>query len=461
MKRVISLLLPFLLFLCSCDKQLHSGADLTEATTAAQTLSPPDPAVNKIFGVGYCLNEDGHLNPILKHAELNTALFSLIYDGLFKLDGKFVTQNVLCESAELNGTEVTLKLKQGVLFHDGSALTAADVVYSLELAKNNAKSAYARRLSVVREISAADDYTVKLILSSPRKSIASLLDIPVIKRNTGITNDAIGCGRYKITENEEILYLVPFDSYHGGVGGDIALIHILLTEIKDNDVLEYGVLSGNIDIIKVDELPEDGVHVYANADKYPVNTSDFIYLGLNMNYGALSNKSVRQAVALLIDTERLRAQAFNGHVGRAWGIYPEGLYENASALPEREPDVSRARSLISSAGYTLSEGMFKKPNGENLKISLLLDENEALAKAAEPISEMLAAGGIETEIKVLSRSKFITELKNARFDMYIGQVDVAPDFDFTFLLGTGGLQITGFFRKRDKYPPCKLCAAWN
>ena len=377
MKRVISLLLPFLLFLCSCDKQLHSGADLTEATTAAQTLSPPDPAVNKIFGVGYCLNEDGHLNPILKRAELNTALFSLIYDGLFKLDGKFVTQNVLCESAELNGTEVTLKLKQGVLFHDGSALTAADVVYSLELAKNNAKSAYARRLSVVREISAADDYTVKLILSSPRKSIASLLDIPVIKRNTGITNDAIGCGRYKITENEEILYLVPFDSYHGGVGGDIALIHILLTEIKDNDVLEYGVLSGNIDIIKVDELPEDGVHVYANADKYPVNTSDFIYLGLNMNYGALSNKSVRQAVALLIDTERLRAQAFNGHVGRAWGFIPKAcmrtppLCRRGNPSPRPQPDFPLPAIL---------RGDVQKPNGENLKISLLLDENEAWQK---------------------------------------------------------------------------------
>ena len=56
---------------------------------------------------------------------------------------------------------------------------------------------------------------------------------------------------------------------------------------------------------------------------------------------------------------------------------------------------------------------------------------------------MLAAGGIETEIKVLSRSKFITELKNARF-MYIGQVDVAPDFDFTFCLHRRLCKLRGF-----------------
>jgi hypothetical protein len=233
------------------------------------------------------------------------------------------------------------------------------------MAKNNENSIYARRLSIVQSFSAADNYTVSLTLASQHGSIASLLDIPIIKKNSGLTNDAVGCGRYMIQEDDDILYLVPFGSYYGGTGENIAgenvaLGYILLTEITDNDVLEYGVMSGNVDIITVNMLPKNGVHIYADADKLPVNTSDLIYVGFNTKYGAAANQNLRKALELLIDTKALRTDAFGGHVKQAWGIYPQCLYADTAAAPETAPDITGAKSLITSAGYFYSSsGMFK------------------------------------------------------------------------------------------------------
>ncbi len=452
MKKLKLRLMPFLLLaalsLTACDA-LRAGtpsAGSTAETTSAQMLSPPNPAVNTIFGIGYKRNSSGYLNPITEYAELNAGLFALMYDGLFKLDGNFAPQSLLCDSITLDGTTVTIKIKSGVLFHDGSALTAADVVYSLQLAKNSADSIYANRLKAVQDIWAADSSTVIITLSSPRGSVASLLDIPVIKKNTGITDDAVGCGRYELKSDNDVLYLMPFDDYYGGVSEDPALDYILLTEVTDNNILEYGVISGNVDLLRVNLLPKNGVYIYANADKIPADTSDLFYIGFNTKSGPASSLNLRKAVRLLVDVGALREEAFGGHLRRSWGLYPLSLFPGAAAGSETSPDVSAAQSLLSAAGYFYSSsGVFKTAGGSELKLRIAVMDTDYMIAAANRMSAMLAAGGIGSEVNALSGSAFESSLESADFDLYIGEIDVAPDFDFTFLLGSGGSANYGGF----------------
>jgi hypothetical protein len=68
-----------------------------------------------------------------------------------------------------------------------------------------------------------------------------------------------------------------------------------------------------------------------------------------------------------------------------------------------------------------------------------------MVAAANQISSMLAAGGVASEVNVLGASALAGKLGNADFDIYIGETDIAPDFDFTFLLGSGGSANYGGF----------------
>jgi len=313
------------------------------------------------------------------------------------------------------------------------------------MARTDENSVYQKRLSVISEISAEDNYTVNLVLTSQRNSIASLLDIPIIKNHTGVTNDAVGCGRYMLMESEEISYLVPFSSYYGGVPDDIALDYILLSEVTDNDVLEYGVLSGNIDILEVNMLPENEIYIYSNANKMPVDTSDFIYIGFNTNYGSTKDRNVRKALRLLIDTAELRESAFNGHVKQAWGIYPQCLYPDAAVSAQPAADTQQVKLFMSAAGYYLSGGVYTGSDGKPLEIKIAVTKNKFMGNAAGEISEMLAEAGIQADVSVYSDSGLLRRLNNGNFDMYIGEADITPDFDFSFLLSSGGHSNYGGF----------------
>lgn len=108
---------------------------------------------------------------------------SLLYEGLFHLDGQFTPQPLLCASYTYDPEALTyvLTLRQGVVFSDGSPLTAADVKATLTAARSSAR--YAPRLADVKSISAGNG-TVTLTLSRPNSALPALLDIPILKSGT-------------------------------------------------------------------------------------------------------------------------------------------------------------------------------------------------------------------------------------------------------------------------------------
>ena len=127
---------------------------------------------------------------------------SLLYEGLFRLDQTFTPQPLLCASYTYDSETLTYKLtlRDGVVFSDGSPLTAADVKTTLNAARSSAR--YARRLSDVKSISAGDG-AVTLTLNRPNTGLPALLDIPILKSGTEKHSVPLGTGPYLYDESSE------------------------------------------------------------------------------------------------------------------------------------------------------------------------------------------------------------------------------------------------------------------
>ncbi|HVC76009.1 MAG TPA: ABC transporter substrate-binding protein, partial [Candidatus Micrarchaeaceae archaeon] len=135
-------------------------------SSSTQTVSTKSKA---IIGI---IQEPTSMDPTADAtASIATCLLNNVYEGLIRLDGTGKIVGNLAKSWDVSsdGTIVTFHLAQGVKWHDGSAFSAQDVVYSWTRAKDpNTKPAnpHANYWAPVQAVTAPDDHTVKVTLSS-------------------------------------------------------------------------------------------------------------------------------------------------------------------------------------------------------------------------------------------------------------------------------------------------------
>ena len=112
----------------------------------------------------------------------------------------------------------TITLRSGIAFSNGAPLTAADVVASLQAAR--ASSYYGSRLSDMTGVSAPDESTVVITLSTAYCSLPLLLDVPIVQSGTAGNDIPIGTGEYVLVSGSGVLQPNKFwwrsDSRFGG-----------------------------------------------------------------------------------------------------------------------------------------------------------------------------------------------------------------------------------------------------
>ena len=189
------------------------------------------------FGLAY--QPDYGLQPYNCQSLNNRIIFSFLYEPLFAVTSSYEAEPILAESYFVtdDGRTTTVKLRSGVTFHDGSALTAADAAYSIESAAGS--EYYGSRLRFITSAEAQDDLTLVLSTSEAYECLPLLLDIPIIKSGTKDEVSPPGTGPYefagtKLTRCEnwwrDTAPLVDFD--------EIALtVSSTAADVRDN--LEY------------------------------------------------------------------------------------------------------------------------------------------------------------------------------------------------------------------------------
>jgi ABC-type transport system substrate-binding protein len=375
MKRLLPLLLLALMVVTAFAQPVMAQDDAQTVTMAFVEGSP------------------GTLDPQVADTINDFLVLRNIYEGLVSYDPATLQPTPgLAESWDISedGLTYTFHLRQGVKFHNGRALTAADVKYSLERLANPAtgKSYTTFLLDSVKGIAAVrsgeadaveglevvDDYTFKISLMQPVASFLNQLTLPgafVVAEEAAakdnFAKNPVGTGPYKFVqwvENQQIT--LESNPDYWGTQPDIKFVVLRVIPDTFQQINEFK--AGKIDIMLVPpfelkQLSEDA----ALAGQFQeIPALAVTYLIVNLNDEALSKLEVRQALNMGFDRELLLTGILKGQGQSAYGVIPPLLEAYDSEVPYTY-DPIKAKALLEQAGYA---------DGLELDVNLATDETE-------------------------------------------------------------------------------------
>ncbi len=377
------------------------------------------------------------LDPTLARTYVGRIVFASICDKLFDIDDKLVIvpQLALSHETSADGKTVTLKLRPGVKFHDGEAMDAAAVKFSLERHLTFPTSFRKPELSAIDTIEVVDPLTVKLLLKSPFSPlIAQLSDragMIVSPKAATASADKFGlnpvcAGPYKFVERvqQDRIVVEKFADYWNAK--DVFIDKIIFRPVVDSTIRLANLKSGSLDLIER-ALATDIKEIKADAKLKLATQIEMGYQGLTLNlangpagidgpFG--KSPKVRQALEAAIDREALVQVVFNGEAlpGNQWISPRNAYYQEKFPLPKR--DVAKAKMLLGEAGL-------KAP----VTVDFMVPNNPESRQAAEVIQSMAAEAGFEMKIRVTEFATSLKEAEQGRFQAYFigwsGRVD--PD----------------------------------
>ncbi|MFN2323604.1 MAG: ABC transporter substrate-binding protein [Trueperaceae bacterium] len=391
------------------------------------------------------------LDPHITNATSTRNMLENVYDTLVLFDSSLRIVPGLATSwtTSEDGLTWTFDIRKGVAFHDGTPLTADDVVFSIERIRDPATaSPRADAFSVVESIVASDDHTVVMTLSSPfaplLSKLAASLNVIVSRASVEANGDlqavVNGTGPFRFVEYlpQTRMVLERNADFWGTDAAGNALPYldgITFTFYPDPTSRTTAIQTGNADWIEY--VPSADVDILrADPDVEVVGglSANFRSLYLNVNHPPFDDVRVRQALAYAIDEQAIVDLALfgTGGVVATGTTVPGANYYGVDANPYLGSDLERARALLAEAGFA---------DGFEFDV-YVTSTYDFLRTPAEIIQSNLAAIGVTANIVAEDWSIYLPKALAGDFESTIlgesGQSD--PD-DFlynVFLTGNSG-----------------------
>ena len=435
MKRKLAaiLLLALMLVLAGCGGE-------PAAVVSSSAYSAPAGASSPAGRFSLPFNATDSLNPYLAKSKVNQELSLLIYEPLVRLNANFQPDYCLAESITVNGKNVVVNLKN-VLFNDGSRLDAEDVTASIKAAKDS-QSKYKDQLDNIASYSPAAADRVSITLKNADAFAINMLEFPIIKRGSTarVNSDKkplppYGCGRYLFDETAGNILTANAQYFEGAP----SISEISLVDTPDEPSLKHAVEVGLVSMY----YTEAGMSILKGKNT-TVPQNNIIYLGLNFNNTYLKSEEFRQALSLMINRDKICSEAYSGNARPAVSPYnpampTDGLTteQTLSTAPEQEKIVATMNSL----GYNRKDDSGYLLNGSRqISLRLLVNtDNASRDLMADTIVQNLKDSGINVSLVKKSMSAYKSALSSGDYDMYLAEVKLNNNHDFSALLPGGSL----------------------
>lgn len=368
-----------------------------------------------------------NLDPHLATAFQTFQTLELVYDTLFELTPELDVTDGLATDFVYDdaGTEMTVTLREAE-FHDGSSLTADDVIASIERILDEDTGAVARaNLLSIAGLSAPDDRTVVFELDSPDATLPSALADPntailsaaAIEAGT-VGSEPMGTGPFAFNDWQQG-QAVLLDAHTGYWGDGPFVDELQLRVIPDESSVLAGLRAGEF---HVGVLNDPTVVTQIDESQLTVERSSALAyrtLMLNNTRGPLGDERVRQAISCAIDREQLVESVMFGE-GQVTGPFtiPAFASDPYDGLPCDGPDPDLSRDLLEEAG---------EAEGFSLETIVITGGYDTATNEAQTLQAQLAEIGVDLELEILETNIYVERWLDADFDAAVALNGGRPD----------------------------------
>lgn len=408
MKRTISLILTGLMLLsllagCGGSSDPVSESSQPEGSSQTPGGTPKDTII---------WAQSGDINSFDFHVGKQPLTFDVtcnMFDSLVKWDADGKVIPALAESWEfLDEDTIQFKLRQDVTFHDGTPMTAADVKYTYDRARDHA--IVKNNFSWLESTEMVDDFTVNIntigafspVLNALTSPLAGIMPKHIMEQNeNAMAEHPIGTGPYKFVEwkQGEYVKMEAYDSYWGGTPKTKNLIMQVIPEASQRTIL---LETGAIDVA-YDVLPVDVSKLEGNAATKVMHAASYktLYFSVNSNSSnpALANHKVRQALEMAIDKTGIAEAILYGYAIPVGSNIAPGVFGFDPQLPADRYNIEEAKKLLAEAGYA---------DGFDLKIWTAT--NQDYQETCVAVQEMLRQINVSAAIEVMDNQVMIDRM---------------------------------------------------
>jgi len=400
---------------------LLSGPAMTSMTAPAQAQVKQGGSMTVTYK-----DDVSTLDPAIGYDWQNWSMIKSLFDGL--MDYKPGTTELvpdLAESYEISddGLTYTFKLRQGVKFHNGREMTAADVKYSLERVVNPATqspgagffgaikgfdAASAEAGTALEGVTAVDDTTVQIELSRPDATFLHVMALNFAhvvpseeaeKHGADFGKHPVGTGAFKLAEwtlGQRVVFERNADYYHEGLPrldqivfavGQEPIVALLRLERGEVDVAGDGIPPAKFLETKNDPKFKDMI-----VEGSQLHTG---YVTMNVKMPPFDNLKVRQAVNMAINKDRI-VRIINGRAVPANQPLPPLMPGYDESYKGFAFDPAKAKALLAEAGFA-----------DGFETELFVANTDPQPRIAQAIQQDLAEIGIKAAIKSLAQANVI------------------------------------------------------
>ncbi len=443
--RVMALVLAGTL-LASCSRpaviEQAASEEAAMAESASENTDIKDDTADTHFSIAV---NKGNFNPYITANTLTEQSAGLLFEKLVAISPSMQLENRLAAYIENSDLTVTVYLRSGCSFADGTSITAQDVAASLQAAKDS--ELYAARLANLTDIEVSDNAVV-LTLAEPDSLFAYLLDLPIMKADEVALAQPTASGRY--TYGSEDAFVPNAHAPFPENGPEI----IELTAVSNYDGLVSALAMGTVSAY----LAEDGASSTVATSETHFRTNTLMFLGVNAycNNPLCTSSSGRTLLSRLLSRKALADEMYSSGVPATGAINSLYACVQDAQVIQTEADTQNLSSSMARLGFTFDEatGYYQNGEGEKATVSILVFSGSPdKLYAASLLQQQWAARGIEVTLDTVDDfNLYLQQIRSQEFELYIGEMKLYNNIDLSpFWKGSARYGLAVGQRLQDAY----------
>ena len=317
---------------------------------------------------------------------------------------------------------VLVTLRAEACFHDGSRVTARDVVASFRALGDPSMHAPARRivdeLASIEAIDGDAGARIRFVPKKPRAIVRQDLDLPILRADEAWSargSRLTGCGPYAITDaTPYAIALSPAETY-GRFGGETARRPVIVRAVRDEAARALRMLAGGADVAPNAFAPALAMALPGHADAPPGLTAisrrapTTTYLTFNLSRPPLDVPEVRTAIARAIDRRAIVDAKLPGAASLADGFLPDVIALCPRGRIGHPFDPDGARSVLAGLGT------------KGVRLSLVVTAQRPRVALARAIAQMIGDAGLPVDVRPYELATLTARLNAGDFDVAVQQ----------------------------------------